>query len=245
MTTPPPGDGDAQPGDLTGPGVRVVAGRAGRRRAEQGERRRGRRVLGMLLGLLLTALLTSVASYALLMATATGTAEAVGTGTLKLELSDNGTGFSAGVANMLPTDSVTRYVEVRNSGLLDGRDLALAVLPASDNTLVNDPAKGLQLAVSACPVAWTPATGVCAGGGDTLLLATTPLSAMRTTATAQPLQPSLAAGATAHLRLVLSLPDQTETTVNGVLPSPTIQGLTNLLTYTFSITQRAGTSTGS
>jgi hypothetical protein len=36
-----------------------------------------------------------------------------------------------------------------------------------------------------------------------------------------------------------------ENTVNGTLPSGTIQGLTNTLTYTFQMTQRNGTTTNS
>lgn len=43
----------------------------------------------------------------------------------------------------------------------------------------------------------------------------------------------------------MRLPDQNETTVNGTLPANTIQGLSTNLTYTFTETQRAATTTNS
>jgi hypothetical protein len=69
------------------------------------------------------------------------------------------------------------------------------------------------------------------------------LSSLATTPAA--LASSVAAGSTVKLQLALSLPDQTETTVNGVRPAGSIQGLSAALTWTFSETQRLATTTGS
>jgi hypothetical protein len=41
------------------------------------------------------------------------------------------------------------------------------------------------------------------------------------------------------------LPDQTETSANGVLPTDTIQNKTTQLTWTFNQTQRTATTTDS
>ena len=45
--------------------------------------------------------------------------------------------------------------------------------------------------------------------------------------------------------MTTTLPDQNETTTNGTLPGGTIQGLSTTLTFTFSETQRAATTTES
>ena len=56
--------------------------------------------------------------------------------------------------------------------------------------------------------------------------------------------PRLAAstGQVAHLQVSLTLIG-TETSTNGVAPSPTVQGLTTTLTYTFTEQQRAAVTT--
>jgi hypothetical protein len=43
----------------------------------------------------------------------------------------------------------------------------------------------------------------------------------------------------------VELPDQNETTVNGVLPANTVQGGSVNVTYTFDLAQRLATSTNS
>lgn len=54
-----------------------------------------------------------------------------------------------------------------------------------------------------------------------------------------------AAGTVDHLQISLVLPNETETTVNGVLPGSTIQGLSASLTWTFTEAQRTATTTTS
>jgi hypothetical protein len=55
----------------------------------------------------------------------------------------------------------------------------------------------------------------------------------------------LAKGTVLHLQISLTLPNQTETTVNGNLPANTIQGLSAALTWTFNEAQRTATTTHS
>ena len=52
------------------------------------------------------------------------------------------------------------------------------------------------------------------------------------------------AGAVDHLQLSITLPSQTETTANGVLPTGTIQGPA-ALTWTFTEAQRTAAATTS
>jgi hypothetical protein len=52
----------------------------------------------------------------------------------------------------------------------------------------------------------------------------------------------ITAGATVALQVVLTLPDQDETTLNGVAPT-TIQGQSATLAWSFTVRQRATTIT--
>ena len=93
-----------------------------------------------------------------------------------------------------------------------------------------------------CSVAWTVTTGVC-GGTQTSILANTQVSALATGVALSNI-PALVAstGQVAHVQFSLGLVG-TETSVNGVAPAQTIQGLTANLTYTFTEQQRTGIAT--
>lgn len=185
--------------------------------------------------------------YAALNATASNTtAQNASSGTLSLTMANNGTGFSQGVSNLAPGDVVNRYVNLAQGASLDGKDLSLRVADATPTLLTTDGTKGLRVTVTQCVGGeWSATTGTCIGlGATTSVLATdVPLSTI--TATPKTLANSVAAGSTVRLQIALSLPDQTETTVNGVAPAGTIQGLSAALTWTFSETQRTATTTGS
>ena len=98
------------------------------------------------------------------------------------------------------------------------------------------------MAVTKCSVAWTLATGA-ARGTTTTILAPTPVSGMATGAALSNI-PALVAttGQVAHLRVSLGL-TATEKSVNGVPPTPTVQGLTAALKYLFTEKQRTGIAT--
>jgi hypothetical protein len=186
--------------------------------------------------------------YAALNATASNTtAQNATSGVLSLTMGNNGTGFSQGVSNLAPGDVVNRYVTLTQGADLAGKDLTLAVSDATPTLLTTSATKGLRITVTQCVGGdWTvTGAGACTGAGATtsVLATNVPLSALATTPSA--LVSSVAAGSTVKLQLALSLPDQTETTVNGAAPAGTIQGLSSALTWAFGETQRTATTSGS
>jgi spore coat-associated protein N len=189
--------------------------------------------------------LTIGGTYAVLNATAYNTtAQTIGSGTLKLVLADNGAGFTSAIANLAPTDIVNRYVDLSNTGTLDGRALTLAIADATPTKLTTDATNGLRVTITQCSAAtWTPATGVC--GGTTSALVTNVALKTIITTPATLIAGTVAAGSAVHLQISVTLPDQTETTTNGVLPGSTIQGLSASITWTFTDSQRTGTTINS
>lgn len=186
--------------------------------------------------------LTGAGVYAALTATATNTtAQGVTSGTLSLTLAA-GTGaaeLSDAVADLAPGDAVRRHVALTNGGTLAGKNLGLSVAADATNVLTDN----LSVSVTGCSVAWNAAAGTCAGT-STPLLASTSLAALATrNAFAGPVDP--AAGQTLHLQVSLALADVTETVVNGVPVTGTVQDLAAALTYSFSVDQRAATTTSS
>ena len=190
--------------------------------------------------------LTATGVYAALNATAfNSTAQATGSGTLRLTLADNGAGFAQAVSALAPGDVVNRYVSLTNGGTLEGRALTLAVADPVGSRLTTDATSGLRVTVSSCPTAWTATSGTCSTTPTTLTAASgVPLATLKTTASTL-LAGAVPVGGAVHLQLALALPDQSETTVNGVLPTGTIQGLSASLTWTFAETQRTPTTTTS
>lgn len=169
-------------------------------------------------------------------------AQPITSGTLKIEQANNGVGFSSTIANMAPGDVVNRYVNYTNSGTLASKALRLKVADATPTLLSNDATRGLQLVVTDCSVAWTPATGAC--GGATTQLLSAPLASLGSD-TAFTGITSLAENTGAlNLQFSLTLPNaaNNETTINGALPSNSIQGLAAALTWTISETQRDATT---
>jgi hypothetical protein len=194
------------------------------------------------------ALFTASAVYAGLSARATG-AQQVSSGTLNLTLGadTNSAGFSNFTGPMAPGDVDNVAVNLNNSGTLaSAAGMTLWVAGSPSNPLTDGTAtgEGLAVTVTQCSVAWS-ISGTCAGT-TTAILARTMVSVMNSAGTAVALSnvPALAAstGQVAHLQVSLTL-IATETSTNGVSPSPTVQGLTTTLTYTFTEQQRAAVST--
>jgi hypothetical protein len=190
--------------------------------------------------------LVSSSVFAALTASATNTTGgSVTTGTLKLtQLPSAVTGITGGfvtaITAMAPGDTINRYVDLTNGGTLDAITPTLGVSGTGSTLLTTDGTKGLQVVVNNCSVAWTSA-GVC--GGTTTAVMTT--KSALTMATAQALTLTNTAGFVSFLQVSISLPNGTENVLNGALPVGTIQGLNTTLTWTFSETQRTGTTTNS
>ena len=193
------------------------------------------------------AALVSSSVFASLTATAfNATAQSVTSGTLILTQAPSGVsgltgGFVTAVTALAPGDTINRYVNVTNGGTLAGSAMTLQVAAASATLLTSDAVKGLQVTVKECTVAYTTVTGLCSGTESTVLAATTANALL--TAQSVTFANAFSAGGVTNTRFIISLPTGTEVTANGTLPGSTIQGLTSSLTWTFTETQRAGTTT--
>jgi spore coat-associated protein N len=145
--------------------------------------------------------------------------------------------LSVAVSGLDPTvtPTATRTVDLLNTGSEALSGVTLSVTATTSTALDSDPVNGVQLAISACSVAWTESgtspnfSDSCSGSTSTVLAAG---PVVRSSATLSNLT-SLAVGGTAHLELQLTLP--------ATSPSSD-QGLTSSLQLTFTGTQRAGTS---
>ena len=175
------------------------------------------------------------------------TAQNANSGTLKLDLANAGNGFGQSIANMAPGDVVNRYVTLTNSGTLDGIGLSLKTAQSGTATLISDGVGGssnqaLKLTVTSCSVAWDTNAGTCSGT-QTQEIAATTLGSLATAVNLA--SSSLNSGANRYLQMKVQLPNQNETTVNGTLPTNTVQGGSVNITYTFDLAQRIATSTNS
>lgn len=195
-------------------------------------------------------LVTGFGVWASLNATASAT-QAVSDGTLSLTGAANGVGFTNSIANMAPGDTVDRYYTLNNGGSLASKALTVkvtptAVSPTSSNVLTTDATRGLQLTINSCSTAWTTA-GVCASGStQSVVLPSTAVAASSLqSGIALSNIGALAAAGQVYLQIVTQLPNQAETTVDGVFPANTVQGSSASLAYLFTETQRDATTTTS
>ncbi len=184
--------------------------------------------------------------FASFTATASNTSGgSITSGTLKLELASSAVpgitnGFTGAITNMGSGDVVNRFIDLTNTGNLDGISPSLQIAASESNTLTANPAKGLQISITSCSIAWTSG-GVC-NETSTAVMAATPLSTVITAAQSLTL-PSTLAGAVNRLRVTATLPSSSENVVNGVFPPGTVQGLTSSLTWSFVILERAPITT--
>lgn len=184
--------------------------------------------------------MVSSAVFASLTATATGTGS-VTSGDLKLTQASTGAsgGFATAIADMAPGDTKNRYVDLLNGGTLDALTPTLRLAGSGATALTTNGTAGLQVSINACSVAWTQATGVCSGDTTVVLASTSALALASDTSITLP---SNLAGATSALKISIALPTGSEVTTDGTLPVGTVQGLTTTLTWTFTETQRTGTT---
>ncbi|MBB1509675.1 TasA family protein [Tessaracoccus sp. MC1756] len=168
---------------------------------------------------------------------------ASGTLSLRLGTGADSVGFAANIENLAPGDVANRYVDLTNDGSLASTGLSLGVTATGTASLISDGAtsKAVRVSITSCSVAWNVTDGTCAGTTKTEVAAA-PLSALAA-ANSFVGTTGLAVGGVAHLQVGVTLPEQSETTVNGQLPAGTVQGGEVALTYTFSETQAtAGTT---
>ena len=159
----------------------------------------------------------------------------VTSGTLSLDLNRVGTAtLPMSVANVVPGDSVSRAVDLVNSGNLDFAAIQLESVATTSSKLDTDRVNGLKLNVQSCSVGWTEkvtdtvATYTCAG-------TTTDITGTASAVSASGLNnvASKTAGGVDHLLVTLSLPTSA---------GNDLQGQTSALSLTFTGTQKTGTA---
>jgi hypothetical protein len=159
----------------------------------------------------------------------------VTSGTLSLDL--NATNSTASLpmnaAGFVPGDSISRSVDLVNSGDLAFAGLSLNSTATVSSLLDTDKVNGLQLAVKSCSTPWTEslttgvATYTCSGTTTTLV------SAPSVTSATLPAVASVNPGGKDHLVVTLTLPTSADNT---------FQGKTSALSVSFTGTQKTGTS---
>ncbi|MGV8845144.1 TasA family protein [Tessaracoccus sp.] len=184
--------------------------------------------------------------YATLNAKATNvTPQVADSGTLSLTLGSatGSTGFTSKVENLAPGDVSNRYIDLTNAGTLASTGLSMDVASTGTASLITDgtTGKALRVTIKSCSVAWNVTTGVCSATAKTEIAD----AALSTLTTARPftVTTGLAVSGISRLQVSVSLPDQNETTVNGVAPTGTVQGGTANLTYSFTEAQAAPATT--
>jgi len=155
------------------------------------------------------------------------------TGTVTLSpISTNGTNnrLSVGASGLAAGDTVQRSVDVKNTGSLALASVTLTTTATTSSLLDTDVTNGLQMVIDKCSVAWTetggpPYTYTC-GGTTSSVLASAPVIAINLTLS----NITLTAGTDNFVRVTLTLP--------SAAPN-TLQGLTSVIQYAFTATQRA------
>ena len=133
-----------------------------------------------------------------------------------------------------PGDTIQRAVTVSNTGNQDFASITLTTAASPSTLLDSDATDGLQMLIERCSVAWTeggsaPAyTYTCSGSTSTVLISRAIIGSGLALGNL-----TITSGATNHLRVTVSLPSSA---------GNTLQGLSSTITYTFTGTQRAGTS---
>ena len=158
----------------------------------------------------------------------------VTSGTLSLDLTAGGTaGMTMSAANFVPGDSVSRSVELVNSGDLSFAGISLASSATTSSILDTDKVNGLQLSAKSCSVVWTETitNGVASYScsGTTTTIVNGPAVNTTTVGNVASMNPK----STDHLLLTVSLP------VNA---GNEFQGKTSALSINFTGTQKTGTN---
>jgi hypothetical protein len=161
----------------------------------------------------------------------TPVATTIQSGTLSIDLSQQGAAVPVSTAGFLPGDSMTRAVNLVNDGNSPLGSVTLSSVATASSVLTTDITNGLQLTVKKCSVAWTQGgtaqapTYSCAGT-ETLVGSGAAVNNFPINGAA-----ALNAGGTDHLTFSISLPASADNTFQGKSAS---------LSLTFTGTQRTG-----
>lgn len=143
--------------------------------------------------------------------------------------------FTQDISALAPGDNVYRALTIKNVGNLNMATLGMTAASTPSNALVTTaPASGLGVSIDSCSQPWTvgsPTAAPTCGGTTTTVKAATSLSGLTTNT---PITGSvLTAGGAAHLMFRYNL---------ASAATDAFENLSTNVTYTFSGTQRAGTT---
>jgi hypothetical protein len=192
-----------------------------------------KKVLGSLGIVGAAAAVAGMGTFGTFTASTTPASTTVNSGTLSINLSQQGYAIPASTSNFVPGDSMTRAVNLVNNGGSPFGSVALGVTAAAPSLLTTDVTNGLQLTVKSCSVAWTQGgtasapTYTCSGATNTVsngaVIGNSTLPGLN----------SLNAGGTDYLTFSISLPAAADNT---------FQGKSAALTLTFTGVQATGSA---
>ena len=177
--------------------------------------RRRTKVLGSLGVLAAAAAVGGLGTFGTFTDSTTPISTAVASGTVSIDVSQQGYPVPATTSGFVPGDSMTRAVDLVNDGTSPLGQVSLASSATAASVLTTDAANGLQLSVRSCPQAWTQGgtaaapVYTCAGSVTTLYSGRAVMDAPL--AGVNSLQP----GGVDHLVFSLSLPGSAGTTFQG------------------------------
>jgi len=193
--------------------------------------------LALSIALILVAVaLAGVGAFAAFTSSAS-VSQSITSGTVTIALGATGTAdnrLNIAATGVVPGDTIQRAVNVSNTGNQDIASITLTTAASTSSLLDTDATDGLQMVIERCSVAWTeggsaPAyTYTCSGTTSTVLASRAVIGSGLSLSNL-----GLTAGTTNHLRVTLTLPSTA---------GNTLQGLTSVIAYTFTGTQRAATS---
>jgi spore coat-associated protein N len=196
---------------------------------------RDRLVLSIVL-ILIAVSLAGVGAFASFTSTAS-VSQSITSGTVTIALGATGTAnnrLDVAATGVVPGDTIQRAVNVSNTGNQDFASISLTTTASTSSLLDTDASNGLQMVIERCSVAWTesgsaPAyTYTCSGTTSTVVSSRAIIGAGVTFGNVL-----LTAGSTNNLRVTLTLPSTA---------GNTLQGLTSVISYAFTGTQRAATN---
>jgi hypothetical protein len=162
----------------------------------------------------------------------------VASGTVGITLGAHGAEtnrFDVDATNIASGDTIERTVDLTNSGTLALSGVVLTTTATTSSLLDTDATNGLQMQIDNCNQAWTesgssPAYTYTCGGTSSSVLASRAVIGSNLTLNNLT---SLTSGDTDHLLVTLTLPSSADNT---------FEGLSSVIQYTFTATQRTATN---
>jgi hypothetical protein len=195
--------------------------------------RNARKVLGSLGVLGAAAAVAGLGTFGTFTDSTTPISTEVASGTVDIDLANPGFAIPATTNNFVPGDSMTRAVNLINTGTAALSTVSLGVTATTSSVLDTNTTNGLQLQVRSCSVAWTQSSASGAPtytcNGTTTERFAGPVIGNRTLTGLNSLNP----GGTDHLTFSITLPTAADNT---------FQNKTSTLSLVFTGTQRAATA---